>query len=684
MIKTESKPGRKGSIAAKLEGRSRVVIEAVHPELDCGEYAIQRVVGETVVVEADILADGHDEIAAQLHYRRSGERAWRVAPMRPAEPVGMDRWRGEFSVTEIGEYRYTLEGWVDPFTTWRNAMKKRIDAGQEVHVELMSGGILADAAAKRAKGEDARRLKEFAAKLDGATDGADNSDASAAALDPALNALMQKYQEHAFCTRYAKELAVSVGRERAGFSAWYEIFPRSCSLTPGAHGTFKDVEGWLPYIASMNFDVLYFPPIHPVGHSFRKGKNNAEKAELEDVGSPWAIGSEEGGHKSIHPQLGTLEDFQSLVAKAKASNLEIALDLAFQCSPDHPYVREHPSFFRKRPDGTIQYAENPPKKYQDIYPLDFETEDWRALWTELKSVIDYWIEQGVLIFRVDNPHTKSFPFWKWVIAETKAAHPDVIFLAEAFTRPKVMYRLAKLGFTQSYTYFTWRNTKKDLTEYLTELAQTDVAEFFRPNFWTNTPDILHEELQKGGRTAFLSRFVLAATLSSNYGIYGPGYELCENIAVKAGSEEYLDSEKYQLRHWDIEQTQNLQTLIARVNEIRRSHDALHSNHGLRFHTTDQPSLICYSKTDREKTDVILVVVNLSHEQTQTGWVDLNLADLGLADIGSAESGLGADRPFEVHDLLTDMRYTWTGARNFVQLEAGRSHIFHLPVSARTS
>jgi starch synthase (maltosyl-transferring) len=667
LIETDSKLGRKEPIATKLEGRSRVVIEAVHPEIDCGEYAIQRVVGETVTVEADIFADGHDVIAAQLLYRGPGERSWRVAPM---EALVNDRWRGQFTVTEIGEYSYTLEGWVDPFSTWRNAMKKRIEAGQEVHVDLMSGGILADAAAKRAKGEDAKRLKEFSSRLGGAANGT-GSNGAEAALDPSLEALMQKYQEHSFCTRYAKELLVSVNRERAGFSAWYEIFPRSCSPTPGAHGTFKDCEGWLPYIASMNFDVLYLPPIHPIGHSFRKGKNNAEKAELSDVGSPWAIGSEEGGHKSIHPQLGTLEDFQSLVAKAKEHGLEIAIDLAYQCSPDHPYVREHPSFFRKRPDGTIQYAENPPKKYQDIYPLDFESDDWRELWKELKSVIDYWIEQNVLIFRVDNPHTKSFPFWEWVIAEVKTAHPEVIFLAEAFTRPKVMYRLAKLGFTQSYTYFTWRNTKEELTEYLEELTQTDVAEFFRPNFWPNTPDILHEELQTGGRPAFLSRFVLAATLAANYGIYGPAFELCENTPIKPGSEEYLNSEKYQLRHWNIEEPQNLQTLIARVNEIRRTHPALQSNSHLHFHPTDEPSLICYSKTDAKKRDVILVAVNLHHQQTQTGWVNLDLAALGIADSQS----------IDVHDLLTDKRYTWTSARNYIQLEAGRAHIFHIQPSS---
>jgi starch synthase (maltosyl-transferring) len=424
----------------------------------------------------------------------------------------------------------------------------------------------------------------------------------------------------------------------------------------------------------MNFDVLYLPPIHPIGDAFRKGKNNTEKAKPDDVGSTWAIGSEEGGHKAIHPKLGTLDDLHSLMAAAKLHGLEIAIDLAFQCSPDHPYVQQHPSFFRKRADGSIQYAENPPKKYQDIYPLDFETEDWRALWTELKSIIDYWIDEGVLIFRVDNPHTKSFPFWKWVIAEVKAAHPEVIFLAEAFTRPKVMYRLAKLGFTQSYTYFTWRNTKEDLTEYLEELTQTPVVEFFRPNFWPNTPDILHEELQTGGRPAFLSRFVLAATLSANYGIYGPAYELCENTAVKPGSEEYLNSEKYQLRHWDIEEPQNLQTLIARVNEIRRKHPALHSNRGLRFHPTDQPFLISYSKTDPEKKDVILVVVNLHHQNSQAGWVDLNLAELGVQP----------NQIFRVHDLLTDQTYQWSGARNYIQLEPGRSHIFHVETESAPS
>lgn len=658
---TDSKPVRTRSIAGKVEGRSRVVIEAVKPEIDCGEYPIQRVVGESVQIEADIFADGHDVVAAHLLYRGPADRNWRIAPL---ELLTNDRWRGEFPVSELGAYRYTLEGWIDRFTTWRHAMKKRIAAAQDVHVELVSGGILVRAAALRAKGADAKRLKEFAATLENT---ADQEAASTAALDPTLLDLMRTYSEHAYSTRYAKELIVQVGRTRANFSAWYEIFPRSCAAIPGQHGTFKDCEAWLPYIASMNFDVLYFPPIHPIGDAFRKGKNNAEQAEPDDVGSPWAIGSPEGGHTAIHPRLGTLEDFQSLIAKAKQHGLEIALDIAFQCSPDHPWVTEYPSFFRKRPDGTIQYAENPPKKYQDIYPLDFETEDWRELWSQLKGVIDYWIEQGVLIFRVDNPHTKSFPFWKWVIAEVKAAHPDVIFLAEAFTRPKVMYRLAKLGFTQSYTYFTWRNTKEELTEYLTELTKTDVVEFFRPNFWPNTPDILPVPLQEGGRPAFLSRLVLAATLSSNYGIYGPAFELCENTALRAGAEDYLNSEKYQLSQWNVEEPQNLQTLIARVNEIRRAHPAMHSNRTLQFHPTDQPFLLCYSKVAEKAEDVILTVVNLDPSSVQAGWAQLDLTALGFS----------GDHPIDAHDLLTDAHYTWNGSRVYIELEAGRSHIFQL-------
>ncbi len=658
LAKIPAKLSSKDLPAAQLEGRSRVIIESVSPQIEHGQFAIHRVMGETVAVEADIFADGHDTVSAQLLVRGNAERNWRAIPMKP---LGNDRWQAQFSVTNLGECKYTIEAWIDSFATWRSAMKKRIEAKQETSVEREYGAILITAAAKRAKNSEAKRLLSFATKV--------REDASGvSALDPTLEALMQTHAEHAYCTRYSRELSVFVDRKRARFSAWYELFPRSCSPTPGEHGTFKDVENMLPYVAAMNFDVLYLPPIHPIGTTFRKGKNNAEKAEPGDVGSPWAIGSPEGGHKAIHPQLGTLDDFHSLVAKTREHGMEIALDLAFQCSPDHPYVTEHPSFFRTRPDGTIQYAENPPKKYQDIYPLNFETDDWRTLWGELKSVIVYWIDQGVEIFRVDNPHTKAFPFWKWVIAEVKIKYPQVIFLAEAFTRPKVMHQLAKAGFTQSYSYFTWRNTKEELTEYMEELTQTEVAEFFSPNFWPTTPDILPECLQIGGRPAFMSRYQLAATLNSNYGIYGPSYELCDNKAIAPGSEDALDSEKYQLRHWNLDDASSLRTLIARVNQIRRDHPALQQNQTIRFHKTDQDFLLAYSKTDAASGDSILVVVNLHHEHKQSGWVDLDLEVLGLA----------ADQNFEAHDLLTDFRFSWKGARNYIELDPGRAHIFHLP------
>ena len=657
MAKIPAKLSSKDLPAAQLEGRSRVVIEAVTPQIEHGQFPIHRVMGETVTVEADIFTDGHDTVSAQLLVRGNSERNWRAIPMKP---TANDRWQAQFTVTNLGECKYTIEAWVDSFATWRAAMKKRMEVKQETSVEREYGAILIAAAATRAKNSEAKRLLAFATQLRG-------DESGATAIDPELEALMLTHAEHAYCTR-SGELSVFVDRKRARFSSWYEIFPRSCSATEGKHGTFKDVETMLAYIASMNFDVLYFPPIHPIGTTFRKGKNNAEAAGPDDVGSPWAIGSTEGGHKAIHPQLGTLEDFQSLVAKAREHGMEIALDLAFQCSPDHPYVKEHPSFFRARPDGTIQYAENPPKKYQDIYPLNFETEDWRTLWGELKSVIVYWIEQGVEIFRVDNPHTKAFPFWKWVIAEVKAKYPQVIFLAEAFTRPKVMQQLAKAGFTQSYSYFTWRNTKEELTEYMEDLTQTEVSEFFSPNFWPTTPDILPECLQTGGRPAFMSRYLLAATLNSNYGIYGPSYELCDNKAIKPGSEDALDSEKYQLRHWNLDEPDSLRLLIARVNQIRRDHAALQQNQTIRFHKPDQDFLLAYSKTDAATGDSILIVVNLHHEYKQYGWIDLDLEVLGLS----------AEQSFEVHDLLTDFRFSWQGARNYIELDAGRAHIFHLP------
>ena len=461
-----------------------------------------------------------------------------------------------------------------------------------------------------------------------------------------------------WATIYDKELAVVVDRPRARFSAWYEMFPRSAVGDDQTHGTFRDCEARLPYIAEMGFDVLYLPPIHPIGEAHRKGRNNNPQGEADSVGSPWAIGALDGGHTAIHPELGTLDDFRRLIAAAKAQGIEIALDLAFQCSPDHPYVNQHPEWFTTRPDGTIQFAENPPKQYQDIFPLNFESEASPELWMELRAVVQYWIDHGVRIFRVDNPHTKPFPFWTWLIADIKHQYPDIIFLAEAFTRPKVMYHLAKLGFTQSYTYFAWRNTKSELADYFTELTGTDVREYFRPNLWTNTPDILTEQLQHGGRPVFMARLALAATLGASYGIYGPAFELCEDRPQKPGSEEYLNSEKYEIRQWDITRPDSLKEFIGLVNRIRRENLALQSDASLRFHPIDNEHILAYSKQSPDGTNVMLVVVNLSPYHVHSGWLDLDLAALGLQ----------ADRPFQVHDLLTQAYYLWQGSRNYVQLD----------------
>jgi starch synthase (maltosyl-transferring) len=509
-------------------------------------------------------------------------------------------------------------------------------------------------AATRAIGPDAEQLRGAATALVRATDAPARQ---ATALAPQLAELMDRYAARRFATRYPKELEVIVGRERARFSAWYEMFPRSCAAEPGRHGTFADCEARLPYVAAMGFDVLYLPPIHPIGRTHRKGRNNTPVAAPGDPGSPWAIGAAEGGHKAVHPELGTLADFRRLVSKAREHGLEVALDIAYQCAPDHPYVRAHPEWFRRRPDGTIQYAENPPKKYEDIYPFDFECEPWRDLWAELKSVVSFWIDQGVRIFRVDNPHTKPLPFWEWLIAEIQREAPDVVFLSEAFTRPKVMYRLAKAGFTQSYTYFAWRNTKWELTQYLTELTQTEIAEYFRPNLWPNTPDILTEALQTGGRPAFIARLVLAATLGASYGIYGPAFELCEGVPREPGGEEYLHSEKYEVRQWDLAYPDSLKDIIARVNHIRRDNPALQGNRNLRFHEIGNDELICYSKHTDDLSNIIVVAVNLSPSFTHSGWLELPTETFGIAP----------GQTYQMHDLLGAGRYLWSGPRSFLEL-----------------
>jgi len=645
-----------------VEGRKRVVIERVSPEIDCGRFPIKRVVGERVVVEADVFADGHDQIACQILYWQD-EKKLKTTPMLP---LGNDRWRSEFSAEELGRYYYTVEGWIDRFETWRVALLKRAAASQDVRVELLLGTDLIAEVAAQAMGEDARLLRQWAIRL---REAKDKPEGAAIALEEGLLELVRRYPVKHFASRYGKQLMAMVDREAARFSTWYEVFPRSCARQAGRHGTFRDCELWLPHIASMGFDVVYLPPIHPIGREFRKGKNNSPNPQPTDFGSPWAIGSAEGGHKSIHPDLGTLADFKHFVSAAGKQGLEVAIDIAFQCAPDHPYVREHPEWFRKRPDGTIQYAENPPKKYQDIYPLDFESAEWRALWEELKSVFDYWIDQGVLIFRVDNPHTKPFPFWEWAIAEIKERHPEVLFLAEAFTKPAVMQRLSKLGFSQSYTYFTWRNTKQEITVYFRELVESELQEYFRPSLWPNTPDILPGFLQVGKRPAFMVRLLLAATLGASYGIYGPAFELCENTPFQPGSEEYLNSEKYEIKHRDLLSAGSLRDFIARINQIRKEHSALQGNRSLRFHETDNPDLICYSKTSDDLSDVIVVIVNLDCVRAQTGWVDLDLRSLGL----------DADQTFRVHDLLGQGEYLWHGSRNYVALtpESLPAHILHV-------
>jgi len=651
-------------------GLRPVVIENVKPQVDHGRFAIKRTPGETVVVEADVFADGHDQLRCLLRHRRAGARDWFETSMTA---LGNDRWRAGFIVTELGRYEYQVTAWVDAFLSWRHDFVRRSTADEaDITLALQTGAALVQDAAKRAAATAAKRLREIARVL------AANGKLSARrelALGDELALLMQAHADRRSATTLEPPLPVIVEPERARFSSWYEMFPRSCGPPGSGHGTFSDCEALLPRIAALGFDVLYFPPIHPIGRVKRKGRNNTLVPAADDPGSPWAIGAEEGGHKAIHPALGTLDDFRRLVAAARKLGIDIALDIALQCAPDHPYVKEHPEWFRRRADGSIQYAENPPKKYEDIYPFNFATPKATALWEEIKGIFDYWIAQGVHVFRVDNPHTKPFALWEWLIGEIKRDHPQVIFLSEAFTRPRVMHRLAKIGFSQSYTYFAWRNTKAELTDYFTELTATDWREYFRPNAWPNTPDILTEYMQFGGRPAFMIRLVLAATLCANYGIYGPAFELCENRPREPHSEEYLDSEKYEIRHRDLDRPDGLRDFIARVNAARHANAALQFDWNLRFHAVDNDQLICYSKTTADRAGSMLMVVNLDPHHTQSGWVDLNLAELGL-DSGEV---------FQAHDLLSDARYLWRGPRNYVELnpQICPAHVLRLRRHAHT-
>jgi starch synthase (maltosyl-transferring) len=648
-----------------------VVVERVLPELDGGRFPIKRTVGEPVRVLAWIHADGHDALAAVVRYRPVSGRGARDGWVESAmQPLGNDEWTATFVIERPYDYEYTVEAWIDRFESWRHGLAAKVEARQDVSSELLEGSVLLTGVAARArasKAPDAAWIEEQAGLVAAAA--TDAGVRASAALADRLAAAAARFPDRTRATAYGRRLTVSVDRARARCGAWYEMFPRSWGPDPTRSATFREAEAHLPRIAAMGFDVVYLPPIHPIGTTFRKGRGNAPRPAPGDPGSPWAIGSEAGGHKAVEPGLGTLDDFDHFVAEARRAGLDVALDIAFQCSPDHPYVREHPEWFRHRPDGTIKYAENPPKKYQDIYPFDFECEAWSSLWDELKSIVAFWAARGVLIFRVDNPHTKPYAFWEWLIQGIRSEYPDAVFLAEAFTRPKVMYYLAKVGFSQSYTYFTWKNTKDELTEYLTELTRTEVAEFFRPNLFANTPDILHAYLQTGGPPAFRIRLLLASMLGASYGIYS-GFELCENRAV-SGTEEYLDSEKYQYRRWDAEPSGDIRDLVVTVNRIRHGNPALHSNDSLTFCPTDNPHLIAFAKISPDGSNAVLVVVNLDYERTQHGWVDVPVDRFGLP----------RTEAYDVVDLLDGGRFTWRGPRNYVKLDplVRAAHVLQFPL-----
>jgi starch synthase (maltosyl-transferring) len=695
------------------EGRRRVVIEEVQPQVDCGLAPARRFLGDSVAVSAAIFCDGHDHVAARLLWKHQSDSGWQSTPMTA---LPNDLWSASFIVDKLGPWSFTIQAWVDHFDTWCADLKKRLAAQpdpassdpakrnlppQEIPLALTIGALLLDQTAARAKNPDAKQLKSIAASL--RTQASLNSALYQYPLTPREEALAARYPDLSFASVAEKELRLWVDRERARFSSWYEIFPRSTAPTAkedrpaSRHGTFADVELLLPEIAAMGFDILYLPPIHPIGRAFRKGPNNSTTPGPDAEGSPWAIGSAEGDHKSIHPKLGTFAAFDRLLAATRANGMELALDIAFQCSPDHPWVTQHPDWFLHRPDGTIQYAENPPKKYQDIVPLNFESPDWRTLWDELRSVFQFWIDRGVRVFRVDNPHTKPLAFWEWCLAELHRDAPDVIFLSEAFTRPHLMYGLAKRGFTQSYTYFTWRTEKSEIEAYFEEITRPPISDFFTPNLWPNTPDILHASLQTGGRPAFQQRLILATTLAASYGIYGPAFELCENVPLRPGSEEYLHSEKYEIRRWNRRNPDSLAPLITLLNQIRRTNPALQSDLSLHFHPVDNPQIIAYSKSTlkppppltlaetltpvpppaarpdtasgTEPPNIILVVVNLDPRYEQSGWIDLDLKQLGIRH----------DETFDVEDLLTGIHYHWHDRSNYVALNPATqpAHIFRI-------
>ena len=662
------------SIPSNFSGQSRVVIEHVSPELDGGQFPIKAIPGDVVAVEADVFADGHDHLAVRLLYKHVNDTNWTETAMAL---LVNDRWGASFIVEKQGYYRYTIEAWVDHPASWQHEIHLKVADGQRITSELLAGAHYIDgmllrawgrgrgaagkgqkAKEKKTKNEpidespDVKSLREMAALF---RDESRYDEAVSVAESDQFTFYTSRYPERQYPTRYGHELGVDVDRARAEFSTWYCLFPRSASREEGRHGTFRDVEALLPRISGMGFDVLYLPPIHPIGMAHRKGKNNSVICQPDEPGVPYGIGSAEGGHDAIHTELGTVDDFKHLIAIAANYGMEVAMDLAIQCSPDHPWAKDHPEWFKKRPDGTIQYAENPPKKYQDIYPVYFETDDWQNLWEEMKRVLLVWGSWGVRIIRVDNPHTKPFGFWEWIIAEVKKEYPDMLFLAEAFTRPKVMQELGKRGFAQSYTYYTWRNTKQEIEQYMTELTQSEMTYYYRPNFWPTTHDINPYSLQGGHEPLFLIRYFMAATLSSNYGIYGPSFELMEHIPFP-NKEEYLNSEKYEIRHWDWDKTNRLTYLITLVNRIRHENKALQTTNNLTFCTVNDDAIMAYLKTSGDNR--LLIVVNTDAYSRRAGVVQVPIWQLGI----------GPDQDYTVHDLLTGAYYTWHGENNYVELD----------------
>ncbi|RYH74135.1 alpha-1,4-glucan--maltose-1-phosphate maltosyltransferase [Flavobacteriaceae bacterium 144Ye] len=643
-----------------MQNQKRVVIDCVSPQINGGDFFIKRVVNEIVNVDAHVLVDGHDVIAASVLYKHENDKKWSEVRMHHENN---DEWKASFNVEKQGFYTYKVEGWVDYALNWQHGIERKIQDNQHVKSELLEGVLYLKPLLKKVNKDEKTYLETCISAFE---DEQQYDKAIHEAQSETLHNIFVKYPEKHLANT-SKELKVYVDRPKARFSTWYEFFPRSSSEIEGQHGTFKDCERLLPRVTEMGFDTLYFPPIHPIGEINRKGKNNTTQAKEGDVGSAWGIGSQYGGHKDIHPQLGTIEDFKELVKSAKAQGIEIAMDYALQAAPDHPWVKTHPKWFKWRPDGTVQYAENPPKKYQDILPIYWESEDYKNLWQECLDILSYWVDCGITVFRVDNPHTKPYYFWNWVIGEVKKKHPDVLFLAEAFTKPKVMQQLAKQGFTQSYTYFTWRNTKREIIEYMTELTQTEQREYMRPNFWPNTPDINPYHLQSANESKFLQRYVLAATLSSNIGIYGPVFEHMISEAIP-GKEEYLNSEKFQLCHYNWFLENKLTTIISKVNQIRHDNEALQQTNNIKFCEANNDNLLAFYKWNQERTNELLIVISLDHYYSQQANVQLPLSDLGI----------GHGHQVQVNDLVTGSSYNWHSEWNFVELHPTLPfHIFKI-------